>query len=55
VRLNRGNFTIRAWRKKPEFTVAVTPRIGITHCADWPLRFVWVNHPCLSRRVECSK
>lgn len=22
------------------FDILVTPRIGITHCADWPLRFV---------------
>jgi DNA-3-methyladenine glycosylase len=48
-RLDRGELTLRAWRKKPEFHVAVTPRIGITQCADWPLRFVWAGHPCLSR------
>lgn len=49
-RLDRGKLTIRAWRKKPEVPIAVTPRIGITHCADWPLRFVWAGHPCLSRK-----
>jgi len=49
-RLDRGEFTIRAWRKKPVFTIGITPRIGITKCADWPLRFVWDNHPCLSKR-----
>jgi DNA-3-methyladenine glycosylase len=48
-RLDRGELTIRAWRKKPEFELAVTPRVGITHCADWPLRFIWAGHPCLSR------
>ncbi|MGH9582851.1 MAG: DNA-3-methyladenine glycosylase [Bryobacteraceae bacterium] len=50
-RLDRGGLTIRAWRKRPEFQIATTPRIGITQCADWPLRFVWAGHPCLSRYV----
>jgi DNA-3-methyladenine glycosylase len=49
-RLDRGDLTIRRWRKMPSFEVGVTPRIGITKCADWPLRFVWVGHPCLSKR-----
>jgi DNA-3-methyladenine glycosylase len=50
ARLDRGELAIRAWREKPSFNIAVTPRIGITKCADWPLRFVWAGHPCLSRR-----
>ncbi len=50
MRLDRGQLTVRAWREKPDFAVAVTPRIGITKCADWPLRFVWAGHPCLSKR-----
>jgi DNA-3-methyladenine glycosylase len=49
-RLDRGGLTIRAWRTKPEFHIATTPRIGITHCSDWPLRFVWAGHPCVSRK-----
>jgi DNA-3-methyladenine glycosylase len=49
-RLDKGKLTIRRWRKKPEFEVGVTPRIGINKCADWPLRFIWTGHPCLSRR-----
>ncbi len=49
-RLDRGELTIRAWREKPVFKVGITPRIGITKCADWPLRFVWDGHPCLSKR-----
>ncbi|MGH9654704.1 MAG: DNA-3-methyladenine glycosylase [Bryobacteraceae bacterium] len=48
-RLDRGDLTIRGWRKKPEFELAVTPRVGIARCADWPLRFIWAGHPCLSR------
>src|SRR3569833_2081377 len=46
-RLDRGDLIIREFRKKPEFEIGITPRIGISKCADWPLRFVWVGHPCL--------
>ncbi len=49
-RLDRGDLTIRRWREKPVFEIAVTPRIGITQCVDWPLRFIWAGHPSLSRR-----
>jgi DNA-3-methyladenine glycosylase len=49
-RLDRGDLTIRRWREMPTFEIGITPRIGITKCADWPLRFVWAGHPCLSRR-----
>jgi DNA-3-methyladenine glycosylase len=49
-RLDEGNLTIRKWLEEPKFAVAVTPRIGIKECADWPLRFVWAGHPCLSKR-----
>ncbi len=49
-RLDRGTLTIRRWRKRPEFEIGVTPRIGISECVDWPLRFVLAGHPCLSRR-----
>jgi DNA-3-methyladenine glycosylase len=49
-RLDRGDLTIRRWRKMPTFEVGVTPRIGVTKCSDWPLRFVWAGHPCLSKR-----
>jgi DNA-3-methyladenine glycosylase len=50
ARLDRGELVIRAWREKPAFEVGVTARIGITKCVDWPLRFTWAGHPCLSRR-----
>ena len=49
-RLDKGKLTIRRWKKPPNFEIGVTPRIGITQCADWPLRFIWPGHPCLSRR-----
>ena len=49
-RLDEGNLTIRRWRTRPVFDIATTPRIGISECLDWPLRFTWTGHPCLSRR-----
>ena len=48
ARLYRGDLTIRVWREAPSFTIATTPRIGIRECADWPLRFIWKGHPCVS-------
>lgn len=50
ARLDKGPLTIRRPKRRPEFRMATTPRIGITECADWPLRFIWDGHPCLSRR-----
>jgi DNA-3-methyladenine glycosylase len=32
----------------PESEVVVTPRIGITHAVDWPLRFALRRHTCVS-------
>lgn len=48
-RLDRPPLQLRQWKKRPEFEMETTPRIGITHCADWPLRFLWKGHPCVSR------
>ena len=50
LRLDRGELTIRSWRQSPKFEIEVTPRIGIKHNADWPLRFIWSGHPCVSKR-----
>jgi DNA-3-methyladenine glycosylase len=41
---------LRRWKQRPSFAVEVTPRIGIRENIDWPLRFTWEKHPCLSRR-----
>ncbi len=48
-RLDSGELTIRAWRQKPSFEIGVSPRVGITKCADWPLRFFWAGNPCVSK------
>jgi DNA-3-methyladenine glycosylase len=34
-----GPFTVRRLSLKENIEVVTTPRIGITKCADWPLRF----------------
>jgi DNA-3-methyladenine glycosylase len=49
-RLDKGELTIRLWREKPVFEIGVSPRIGISQCLDWPLRFIWEGHPCVSKR-----
>lgn len=38
--VTRGRLLVRAFREEPEFQIRVTPRIGITKCADLPLRFL---------------
>ena len=40
--VTRGKLVVRKWKQEPPIEIAVTPRIGITKCADWPLRFVLV-------------
>ena len=47
--LTGSRLHVRALRKDTEFEVRVTPRIGITHCADWPLRFLIANNRFVSR------
>jgi 3-methyladenine DNA glycosylase Mpg len=40
LRVERGNAL--------RFKIAATPRIGVTKCADWPLRFYIAGNPCVS-------
>ena len=35
-----GSLVVRKWTDEPPLDIEVTPRIGITKCADRPLRFV---------------
>ena len=46
--VTRGPLVVREWRREPEFEIQVTPRIGIRHCADWPLRFVMAGNGAVS-------
>jgi DNA-3-methyladenine glycosylase len=47
--VTRPPLTVQYWDGAPRFRIATTPRIGITHCADWPLRFIVAGNPFVSR------
>jgi DNA-3-methyladenine glycosylase len=47
--LVRGPLQLRSVRKEPPIEILVTPRIGITRCAEWPLRFLIANNRFASR------
>lgn len=49
VLLTEGELTVRRWKVRPGFKIDAGPRIGIRECIDWPLRFTWSEHPCLSK------
>jgi DNA-3-methyladenine glycosylase len=38
--MTHGNLVVRELRNEPQIKILTTPRIGITKCADLPLRFV---------------
>jgi len=50
--VTRGALTVRIATRGEPFEIEVTPRIGIRHCADWPLRFVIKGNPFVSRPVR---
>ena len=37
--VTRNGLSVRRPELSSEIDIVTTPRIGITHCADWPLRF----------------
>jgi DNA-3-methyladenine glycosylase len=41
--VTRGSLIVRRWKQEPPVEIQVTPRIGITKCADLPLRFVLIG------------
>jgi DNA-3-methyladenine glycosylase len=47
--LRRSPLVIRAGAKVEDEDVVVTPRIGITRCADWPLRYFVRDNPWVSK------
>ncbi len=47
--VTRGDFTVRRLDREEPFDVEAGPRVGIRHCADWPLRFLITGNPCVSR------
>ncbi|HTX33584.1 MAG TPA: DNA-3-methyladenine glycosylase [Bryobacteraceae bacterium] len=48
--VTRGTLVVREPSQPAPIAIQVTPRIGITHCADLPLRFVIQGNPFVSRR-----
>jgi 3-methyladenine DNA glycosylase Mpg len=44
-----GPLTVRRLHDEPPFEIAESPRIGIRHCADWPLRFTIKGNRFVSR------
>ena len=44
-----GPLQVRSLRAEKTFEIDVKPRIGITHCADWPLRFLIAGNRFVSK------
>jgi DNA-3-methyladenine glycosylase len=47
--LVKGPLQVRRLRDEAPFEIKATPRIGISHCAEWPLRFVMAGNRFASR------
>jgi DNA-3-methyladenine glycosylase len=47
--VTRGSLTVRGCVSSPPFEIATTPRIGIRHCSEWPLRFLVAGSRFVSR------
>lgn len=45
-----GPFTLRRWLREPQFGIAASPRIGIRHATEWPLRFFMAGNRFVSGR-----
>ena len=48
--VTRGELTVRALAAAEPVEIAISPRIGITQCADWPLRFYVEGSRFVSKR-----
>lgn len=48
VDMTRGSLVVRQPYEIRKLDIAVTPRIGIRQCADWPLRFLIRGNPFVS-------
>jgi DNA-3-methyladenine glycosylase len=55
VDVTRGSFVVRRPAGFDPVPIAVSPRVGITHCADWPLRFYIEGNRFVSRVGKASQ
>ena len=49
--ITTGELTVRQWPEALDFEILTSSRVGITHCADWPLRFSIAESEFVSRPV----
>ncbi len=49
VDITRGTLTVEHPKDTQPFSVTVTPRVGISQCKDWPLRFLIEGNRFVSR------
>jgi len=47
--VTRGGLVVRRLRSEPPFEIQVTPRIGISQCAELPLRYIIAGNSFVSR------
>lgn len=47
--VTRGPLAVRRLKQDAPFEILATARIGIRHCAQWPLRFLIAGNRCVSR------
>jgi DNA-3-methyladenine glycosylase len=52
--VTRGELTVREFKQKHAFEIATTPRVGIRHAVDWPLRFFIRGNRFVSRPSAVS-
>ena len=52
TRMASSPVIVRPPRRREELPVTVTPRVGITKAADWPLRFHLAGSPWASRKAK---
>jgi DNA-3-methyladenine glycosylase len=53
--VTRGVLHVRQRRHKPGFRITTTARIGISKCADWPLRFFITGNRFVSKITGSSE